>query len=41
MFDHGVFSDAKIIIKNIDGENMPYSCECEYETYGQEEERQA
>lgn len=37
MFDNGVFDNAKIVMKNIDGENMPYTCECEFERYSSEE----
>ena len=38
MFDNGVFDNAKIILKNIDGENMPYACECEVTKYEQNQE---
>ena len=30
MFDNGIFENAKIIMKSIDGENMPYTCDCSY-----------
>lgn len=33
MFDNGVFDNAKIVMKSIDGENMPYACDCDFETY--------
>lgn len=37
MFDNGILENAKIVMKNIDGENMPYACECDYEKYSSEE----
>lgn len=33
MFDNGIFDNAKIIMKTIDGENMPYACDCEFQKY--------
>jgi len=37
MFDNGVFDNARIVMKNIDGENMPYECDCEFEKYSTEQ----
>jgi len=37
MFDNGVFDNAKIVMKSIDGENMPYECVCEFEKYSIEQ----
>ena len=31
MFDNGILENAKIIMKSIDGDNMPYNCVCDYE----------
>ena len=37
MFDNGVFDNAKIVMRSIDGENMPYACDCEFEKYSTEQ----
>jgi len=33
MFDNGIFDNAKITMNKIDGDNMPYACECEFQKY--------
>lgn len=33
MFDNGIFDNARICMNSIDGENMPYSCECTVSKY--------
>ena len=38
MFDNGVFDNAKIVMKSIDGENSPFSCDCDIERYEAAEE---
>jgi ATP-dependent Clp protease ATP-binding subunit ClpA len=30
MFDNGIFENAKITLKGIQADNMPYQCDCDY-----------
>ena len=37
MFDNGIFDNAKIAMKDIDAENIPYNCICDFERYDESE----